>query len=60
MIDHDHPFAQFFDVAEIVRCEDDGGAALSIDGADELANALFGDHVQADRRLIQEEQPRIV
>ena len=60
VVDHDHPLAQLLHVAQVVRGEDHGGAALPVDRADEPADALLGHHVQADGRLVQEQERRIV
>lgn len=60
MVDDHHALAKFFDIGEVMRGLDDCGAALAIDFLDELANALFGNHVQADGGRVEEEQIGVV
>ena len=57
--DHDAA-AELFDVVEIVSGEKDGGAELAVDGAEELADVIFGDDVEADGGLVEEEERGIV
>ena len=56
VVDDQDPVAEPFDILEVVRREDDGRAVFAVDVADELADALFGDHVQADGRLVEKQQ----
>src|SRR5690348_1674461 len=57
--DHDAA-AKFFNVVEIVRGEQHGGLEFAIDGAEEFANLIFGDDVEADGGLVEKKQRRIV
>src|ERR1700722_1272798 len=50
--DHDTA-AEFFDVVEIVGREKDRGVITLVDGAEELANVIFGDDVEADGGLVE-------
>ena len=60
MIDHDHPFAQPLDVAGVMRREQHGDTFPLIHLQDQLADALLGDDIQANRRLIQKQDTRAV
>ena len=60
VVDHDHPVAQRLDVLQVVGREDEGGAALVVERAEELAQATLAHHVQADRRLVEVEHLGIV
>ncbi len=57
--DHDAA-AEFFDVVEIVGGKEDGGAKFAIDGAQKMADVIFGDDVEADGGLVEKEEWRIV
>ena len=57
--DHDAA-AEFFDVVEIVGGEKDRGFVALVDGAEELANVILGDDVEADGGLVQKKDWRIV
>jgi hypothetical protein len=60
MINDQHPFAEPFDVAHVVRGEQQRGAVLCPLGDQEVPQPLPADHVEADRRLVQHQQPRTV
>jgi hypothetical protein len=60
LVNDHHSLAQLFHVREVVRGQNDRHVTLAVDVPDELADALFGDHVQADGRFVQKEQVRIV
>ena len=60
LVDDDDAVAELLDVAHVVGGEDDGLAVGAIDLADELADVLLGHHVQSDRRLVQEDEVRVV
>ena len=60
MIDHDQPRADGLDVLEIVGGEDDGDAALAVDLGEEFPHRILGDHVEADGRLVEEEDLGVV
>ena len=57
--DHDAA-AELFDVVEIVSGEKDRGFIALVDGAEELANVILGDDVEADGGLIEKKDGRIV
>ncbi len=58
---NDHYAAtEFFDVVEIVGGEQDCGAKFAIDGAQEVADVVFGDDIEADGGLVEKEEWRIV
>ncbi len=56
---HDAP-AEPFDVGEIVRRENDGGAQPLVDVGDERADRFLGHDVEADRRFVEVDDLRIV
>ena len=58
--DDDHPLGQRLDVVHVVGGEDDGDAALAVQPADELAHRQLGRRIEADGRLVEEEQRRLV
>src|SRR5579872_1347832 len=60
MIDDHDAAAKFFDVVEVVRGQQDGGLKFTIDGAQEFANLIFRDDVEADGGLVQKKQRRIM
>ena len=60
VVDHDHPVAERLDVLEVVGGEHQGGAALGVERAQELAQPTLADHVEADRRLVEVEHLRVV
>ena len=53
VVDQDHAAREPFDVGEVVGGEDNGGAALTIELRDELADRFLGDDVEADGRLVE-------
>ncbi len=57
--DHDAA-AKLLDIVEIVSGEQNGGVKLAIDGAQELADVVLGNHVEANGRLIEKEERGIV
>src|SRR5277367_2711648 len=60
MVDDHNPAAKFLDVVQVVRSQQHRGAEFAIDGAQEMADVVFGYHVEANRRLIEEQQRRIM
>ena len=60
LIDDDNALAETFNVAHIVRCEDDRRLVRLVQLLDEPADALFGQDVEPDRRLVQIQDPRLV
>ena len=60
MVDHEQPVAEPLDVAEVVRRQEHRHAALTVDLDEEVAHALLRHDVEADRRLVEEEQLRLV
>ncbi len=60
MVEDQQPPAEPLDVAEVVRRQHHGHAALAVDLDEELAHALLGDDVEADRRLVEEEDLGVV
>src|SRR5277367_2481846 len=60
VVNNHNPAAKFFDVVQVVRSQQHRGAEFAIDGAQEMADVVFGHHVEANRRLIEEEQRRIM
>ena len=56
VVDHEQPLAQPLDVAEVVRRQDDRDAVLAVDLDQEVADPLLRDDVEADRRLVEEQQ----
>ena len=57
--DHDAA-AELFDVVEVVGGEQHRGAKFAIDGAQKMADVIFGDYVEADGGLVEEEERGIV
>ena len=60
VVDDDHPPAQRLDVLEVVGGEQQGGAALGVEGAQELAQPALAHHVEADGGLVEVEDLRVV
>ena len=60
MIDDDHPLAEAGDVGHVVGGQQDRHAGLAVQFAQEVAHALLGDDIEADRRLVQVEDRRLV
>ncbi len=60
LIDHHDPLAQAFDVAHVVRRQDHGGLVGLVQLLDEAADALLGQDVEPDGRLVQIENPRLI
>ena len=58
MVDDEDPVAEPLDVAHVVRRQQQGRAALAPLGDEELAQPLLREHVETDRRLVQDEQLR--
>src|SRR5205085_1943164 len=56
VIDHEQAVAQTLDVAEVVRREHDRDAVIAVYLDQEVAHALFRDDIEADRRLVEEQQ----
>ena len=57
--DHD-PAAKLFDVVQVVRRQQNRGVKFAIDGAQEMPDVILGHHVEANRRLIEKQQRRIM
>ncbi len=60
MVHDQDPVAEPLDVAHVVRREQQRRAVLATLGDEELAQPLLGQHVQADRRLVEDHQVRAV
>src|ERR687888_132363 len=60
VVDHEQPVAKPLDVAQVVRRQQHGDAALAVDLDEEVADALLRDDVEADRRLVEEEELGLV
>src|SRR4051812_20422873 len=60
LVDDDDPLADVLDVAEVVRREHHGGAALGDERADEVPDAVLHRDVEPDRRLVEVEDLRVV
>ncbi len=60
VVDHEQPVAEPLDVAEVVRGQEHRDALVAVDLDEEVADALLGDDVEPDRRLVEEEQLRAV
>ena len=60
MVDDDDALAQRLDVRHVVAREQHRGAVALVVLGDERADPLLHRHVEADRRLVEEEHPRLV
>src|SRR3954454_5002445 len=60
LVDDDDPLADVLDVSEVVRRQHHRRAALGDELADELAHAILHGDVEADRRLVEVEDLRVV
>ena len=60
VVDHDHPAAERLDIGHVVAGEQDRRAGAAVVLGDERADPALHRHVQPDRRLVQEEHPRLV
>ena len=60
VVDHDHPVAQRLDVLQVVGGQQQGRAALGVEGAQELAQPALADHVETDGRLVEVEDLGVV
>ena len=60
LVDHDDPAAEFLDVVEVVRRQDDRGMEGPVHVSDGVAHLLLGDDVEADRRFVEEEDLGVV
>ena len=60
VVDDDHPPAQRLDVGHVVAGEQHGRAVALVVLGDERADALLHRHVEADRRLVEEQHLRPV
>ncbi len=58
MVDHNRSFAELLDIAGVMRGQKHGHSLSFIHFANQIAYFLFGDDVQTDRRLIQEQHFR--
>ena len=60
MVDDHDSFTKLFDVVEIVGGQQYRGAEFAIDCAQKMADMVFRHHVEADRRLVEKQQRRVV
>ena len=60
VVDHDHPAAQRLDVLQVVGGQQERGAALLVERAEELAQPALAHDVQPDRGLVEVEDLRVV
>ena len=60
VINDNDALAQLLDVGHVMAGEQDGRLLLRVVLAQELPHGLLGDHVQADGRLVQEQDFRLV
>ena len=60
VVDDDDALAQRLDVSHVVAREQHGRAVASVVLGDERADALLHRHVEADRRLVEEQHLRQV
>jgi hypothetical protein len=60
VINDHNAVAQFLYILKIVRGEENGRSTLAIDVTDKLADAFFGNHIEADGRFVEKEERRIV
>ena len=60
VVDDDDPLAERLDVGEVVRRQEDRRPVAAVDLLQELADVRLGDDVEADRRLVEEEERRPV
>ena len=60
VVDHDHPAAQRLDVLQVVGGQQQRGAALGVEGAQELPQPALAHHVEPDRRLVEVEDLGVV
>ena len=60
VVDEHQPAADLLDVVHVVRGEQEGRALAPVDLLDKVADAALGHDVQADRRLVQEDDLGIV
>jgi hypothetical protein len=60
VVDDDHAPGDVLDVGHVVRGQEHGGAAFLVDPDQELPEALLAEQVEADGRLVEEEDLRLV
>src|SRR5215211_1172519 len=60
VVDDKHPLAEALDVGEVVRREENRHAALAVHLSQKVADPCLRDHVEADRRLVEEQDLRVV
>ena len=57
--DHD-PAAKLFDIVEVVCSQQNGGVKFAIDGTQEMTDVILCHHVEANRRLVEKQQRRVM
>ena len=60
VVDDDHPLAQGLDVGHVVAGQQDRGAGAPVVVGEEAADPLLHRHVEAERRLVEEQHGRAV
>ena len=60
VVDDDGPLGDVLDVRDVVGREEDRRALLLVEAHEQLAEALLGDEVEPDRRLVEEQDLRVV
>ena len=60
VVDDDGPLGDVLDVGDVVAGEEDRGAPLLVEAHEQLAEPLLGDEVEADGRLVEEQDLRVV
>ena len=60
VVDDDGPLGDVLDVGDVVRGQEDRGAPLLVEADQQLAEPLLGDEVEADGRLVEEEDLGVV
>src|ERR1700745_706059 len=60
MVDDHDAAAQLLDIVEVVRGKQNRGVKFSIDSAQEMADVILRHDVQANRRLVEKQQRRIM
>ena len=60
MVDDDDPAAEGLNIRHVVAGQQDGGSAPGVIALEKFPDGLLRDHIQADRRFIQEENPGLV
>ena len=60
VVDDDGPLGDVLDVGDVVRRQEDRGALLLVEPDQQLAEALLGQQVEADGRLVEEQDLGLV